>query len=373
MKNWNEQLILPAKDPDIDYAYILGFDEEPIICDKETLLEVIESESKVKFVTSPQHDGFIIPGTDSETLLPFLRKEKKEKKDIKYLLYGGIFFIVLFIGFEMSIFLDSENESYRFPEYLIFLINGLMCFIAIVYKLIQSILINKGNSSRIINKIKFQYWYSQEKVIPIYIVTGILILLNLYQFRTGVEESFSLVGFVDSKIFEGEYWRLLTSTLIHSNDLETLANGIIIFIIGRLVIRLTSFSHFAFVFLFSALLGSILSLYLSPTATYIGATGGLLGLIGFIIIVFIKFKDNIPRYIIALLLGLIVIIMILDAHFFNEAAHASGLIGGILLGLLLIRNNKNIIPYKASLTINILGIASTIILIGGIGIIMWLL
>jgi len=50
----------------------------------------------------------------------------------------------------------------------------------------------------------------------------------------------------------------------------------------------------------------------------------------------------------------------------DNAAHGGGLIGGIIIGLILIRKRDNLIPYKPSILINIIGIVSAIVLISGI-------
>jgi membrane associated rhomboid family serine protease len=136
-----------------------------------------------------------------------------------------------------------------------------------------------------------------------------------------------------------------------------------------MVIRITGFSHFSIVFLFSGIIGSIFSLILMPNETSVGASGGIMGLIGFILIISINFKDNIPRNIIKSMLTTIILVTIIGISaidIIDNAAHGGGLIGGIIVGLIMIRRRKNMIPYKPTLLVNILGITSTLILIGGI-------
>lgn len=77
MKNWEEEIVLPAKETGTEYAYILKSSSIPIKCDKETLLKVIETEENVEFVTTPKNSTFIIPGSDFETIKPILFKKKR--------------------------------------------------------------------------------------------------------------------------------------------------------------------------------------------------------------------------------------------------------------------------------------------------------
>jgi rhomboid protease GluP len=157
--------------------------------------------------------------------------------------------------------------------------------------------------------------------------------------------------------------------LMHGGVMHILFNGLAIFAIGHLVIRITGFSYFVIVFLFSGLLGSLFSLFLLPTQTSVGASGGIMGLIGFVLIVSMKFKDSVPRNIIKTMLNTIMLTAIMGISAFDmidNAAHGGGLIGGIIIGLILIRKRDNLIPYKPSILINIIGIVSAIVLISGI-------
>lgn len=370
MKNWEEQIELPNKESDIDYAYILKSDKNPIKCDKETLFEVIENDKEVKYVTTPQHDTYIIPGSDYETLQPVLRKKKSS---VKSNLYIGIVYTFLFGGmmFLFSLTSDEGFWSDRTGK-LNVLIFGVIPVLNALYELFAIRRVNESNYEKECSVLKFDFWINQKKVITIFIITGVLVLITLFQFLTGLSDSIESVGLVKPKTFAGEYWRLLTCTLLHGSVLHILFNGAAIFVIGRMVIRITGLSYFAIVFLISGILGSVFSLFFMPNATSVGASGGIMGLIGFILIISIKFSDNIPRNIIKSMLNTIALVTIIGisaSDIIDNAAHGGGLFGGILIGLLLIRKQKNMIPYKPNLLINIFGIISTLILIGGIGII----
>lgn len=370
MKNWEEQIELPNKEADIDYAYILKSDNNPVKCDKETLFDVIENDKEVKYVTTPQNDTYIIPGSDYETLQPVLRKKKSS---IKSNLYLGLFYTFLFGGLMLLFSLTSDEGfwSDRTGK-LNILIFGVIPVLNALYELFAIRRVNESNYEKECSELKFDFWINQKKVIQIFIITGILVLITLFQFITGLSDSIESVGLVKPKTLAGEYWRLLTCTLLHGSVLHILINGAAIFVIGRMVIRITGFSYFVIVFLISGILGSIFSLFFMPNATSVGASGGIMGLIGFILIISIKFNDNIPRNIIKSMLNTIVLVAIIGisaSDIIDNAAHGGGLIGGILIGLLLIRKQKNMIPYKPNLLINIIGIVSTLILIGGIGII----
>lgn len=367
MTNWEEQIELPEKGPDIEYAYILKLNEEPVKCTKEKLYETIESDKDILFVATPQNSTFIIPGSDFETLQPLL---KKKKSSIKTNLNMGIIYTVFMGGLMLLSSLTSDRGfwSNRNGKFYI-LVFGIIPILSGLYELFSIRKINESNFYKESYEIKFNFWVGQKNIYSIFIISGILIIITIFQFITGLQDSVELAGLVKSKTLAGEYWRLLTCILLHGSILHILFNSIAIFVIGHMVIRITGFSYFVIVFLFSGISGSLFSLFLMPAQTSVGASGGIMGLIGFILIISIKFKENVPRNIIKSMLVSIILIAIMGLSAYDiidNAAHGGGLIGGVLIGLILIRKRKNMIPYKPTALINILGIVSTIILIGGI-------
>ena len=367
MTYWEEQIKLPEKDPELEYGYILKSDDEPVKCSKEELYEVIESDMDVVYVTTPQNSTFIIPGSDFETLQPILRKKKSS---IKTNLYFGIGYTVFFGIILLLLNLNSNkgfwsDKSGRFN----ILIFGIIPVLNGLYELISIRRINELNYQKESSEIKFNFWINQKNIYSIYIVTGILVIITIIQFITGLRDSIELAGLVKLKTLNGEYWRLLTCILMHGSVMHIIFNGLAIYVIGHMVIRITGFSYFVIVFLFSGLLGSLFSLFLLPTQTSVGASGGIMGLIGFVLIVSIKLKDSVPGNIIKSMMNSIILIAIMGITAFDiidNAAHGGGLIGGIIIGLILIRKRDNWIPYKPTILINITGIVSTIVLISGI-------
>lgn len=367
MTNWEEQIVLPKKDPELEYGYIIESDDEPVKCTKDELYDVIESDMNVVYVTTPQNSSFIIPGSDYETLQPLLRKKRSS---IKTNLYFGIGYTVFFGGFMLLLNLNSNKGFWSdSPFRFLILVFGIIPVLDGLYELISIRRINELNFQKESSEIKFIFWINQKNIYSIYIVAGILVIITIIQFITGLGGSIELAGLVKLKTLNGEYWRLLTYMLMHGGVMHILFNGLAIFAIGHLVIRITGFSYFVIVFLFSGLMGSLFSLFLLPTQTSVGASGGIMGLIGFVLIVSMKFKDSVPRNIIKTMLNAIMLTAIMGISAFDmidNAAHGGGLIGGIIIGLILIRKRDNLIPYKPSILINIIGIVSAIVLISGI-------
>lgn len=367
MKNWDEQIEFPKKEPEIEYAYILKSNDKPIKCTREELLEIIENSEDVKFVATPYNDNFILPGSDFETLQPVLRRKKSS---VKNSLHFGLLYFVLFGGLMLSFSLTSDGGfwSNRSGK-LNLLVFGLIPVLNGLFELFYLHRINELNYFRESSEIKFDFWINQKRVVSIFIVAGILVLITLVQFISGIENSVESAGLVKSKTLAGEYWRLLTCTLLHGSLLHIFFNATAIYVIGRMVIRIAGFSFFAIVFLFSGLLGSFFSLILLPNVTSVGSSGGIMGLIGFILVISLKLRDNIPRNIIKSMLNAIILTAIIGisaTEIIDNAAHGGGLIGGMIAGTIMFRRKNNMIPYKPTFLINGLGILSVFILLGGI-------
>jgi membrane associated rhomboid family serine protease len=96
------------------------------------------------------------------------------------------------------------------------------------------------------------------------------------------------------------------------------------------------------VFLFSALCASAFSLYLTPT-TSVGASGGIMGLIGFLAVIGLRRRHVVPRGFlrsIALSIAFTAATGLVAYHFIDNAAHLGGLVGGLMLGAVYVQSQR---------------------------------
>ena len=100
---------------------------------------------------------------------------------------------------------------------LYFLILGILPLLRGIYELISHLAINETNYHQEFSEIKFRFWLGQKKTVSIFIVCGFLVLIILFQYIFGINESVKLAGLVKPQTLNGEYWRLLTATLLHAN------------------------------------------------------------------------------------------------------------------------------------------------------------
>lgn len=367
MTNWEQEIILPEKNPEIEYAYILQSGGELRTCTKDELYENITWNKKVVFVTTPNHPTFILPGTDFETLVPIL--ERRKASHISSLkIYGLMAFLLILLKIGYAFNSDKALFSERGDKFflLAFIIYPIL---NAVYELYNIRKMNETNYHDEAFEIKFQFWLSQKRVLSLLIFTIILAMITLFQFYFGIQKSVELVGLVKPKVFDGEYWRLLTATLVHGGVLHIVFNAFAIYSVGLIVIRLAGFYRFAIIFLLSGILGSIFSVLFLPTITSVGASGGIMGLIGFLLILGLKLKQNVPRNFIKTIFIVVVMNVILgltNLDLIDNAAHGGGFLGGCILGLLMINKNKLTIPYPRNKWTSFFGILSTIIVVIGL-------
>jgi len=121
------------------------------------------------------------------------------------------------------------------------------------------------------------------------IATPILIFLNLALFGQMVfgEGSLSdpetLVAWgasIGPRTTNGEWWRLLTASFVHSGPLHLLANMAGLALLGVLLERLLGHAAFVTVYVASAVFSNLGSLSAAPMTVTCGATGAIFGLFG---------------------------------------------------------------------------------------------
>ena len=207
--------------------------------------------------------------------------------------------------------LNSDNGFFSDKTGKIyFLVFGLIPLLNGVYELLSLRKVNVSNFQTESLEIKFDHWVKSQENYSIIVVVGVLVFITLLQLSTGFNDSINLAGLVKPKTNDGEYWRLLTSTLLHANLFHIFFNATAMYVIGKMLIRVTSLWHFFTVFLISGLMGSVFSLLLMSNATSVGASGGIMGLIGFILVMSLKLK-SIPRNIVKSMLSSIILIAII--------------------------------------------------------------
>ncbi len=196
----------------------------------------------------------------------------------------------------------------------------------------------------------FFLWTKQAGRPWIGIAIAVLAGIYLLQVATGFERSLDVVALVKPRVWQGEWWRLLTVGFLHGHPLHIFFNGFALYHLSRVIAALAPVRLLLPLFLLSLLTGSAASLLLMPHADSVGASGGIMGLLGFLTIHGFRFRGFLPPGIGAGILrsvGAMIILGILGAGFIDNAAHAGGFAGGALFALTFYRRRR---PGSASLS-----------------------
>lgn len=206
-----------------------------------------------------------------------------------------------------------------------------------------------------------------------YILFGCCILVFLFQMSVGMNFSIESASFYGEALQNGEWFRVLTSALMHGGLLHIFMNGQAFISFGRHIEALSNRVHVATIFLASAVGGNLFSYWLMPSdAATVGASGGIMGLLGFLAVFGHRRKVELPAGFlgnILMNLALIGVIGVVGFAFINNAAHFGGLMVGALYGFLVISKDRTINPKQAGFAEKILGylslaiIAATVIFI----------
>lgn len=182
--------------------------------------------------------------------------------------------------------------------------------------------------------------------LPIYtiLMVALTAVVFLVQVGTGFEVSTAAVSF-DKLMFVNhhEYWRILTGATVHGGLLHVLMNGYAFYMFGQITETISNRAHLAIVFMLAALGGGVLSLVFLPDGSSVGASGGILGIVGYLTVYAFRRRQFISKEFRKSLLINIGFILIFGLFLFDRIdnyAHIGGLLAGAIYGLLQIPSDE---------------------------------
>jgi len=168
----------------------------------------------------------------------------------------------------------------------------------------------------------------------------------------GDEFSVYAAGFVKQYFIQRhEYWRILTGSVVHGGWLHVLMNGYALLMFGRLTEWLSNRAHLAIVFLLSCIVGGLFSLFFLPEIPSVGASGGIVGLLGYITVYAFRRRRFIsPQFRKSLLIniGFLFLFGLVLYKVVDNFGHLGGLLTGVVYGLVQIPSNEFIDPRGTS-------------------------
>ncbi len=205
-------------------------------------------------------------------------------------------------------------------------------------------------------------------IFPLYsaILIAALIAVSLVQFFVdgldgllyGGEKSIVLAGFVKPLFADGQYWRILTGAVLHGGIIHLGFNCYALYVLGRLIEALSNRWHLPIIFLLSAIGGGILSLIFFPESAAVGASGGIVGFLGYLTVYGYKRRKLLPEGFFKNMLfniGFIGFIGIFVIPNVDNFEHLGGLVVGLLYGSFQIPSDLYKDPREGGKTAEIVG------------------
>lgn len=175
-------------------------------------------------------------------------------------------------------------------------------------------------------------------------VSILLVGINVVVFFMTLRSEYMLSGKGFLGVYEvfkeGEYGRLITSMFLHA-DLEHLFNNMLILLfLGAMLEKEIGHLLLLVVYMLSGLAGSVFSMGMQMiTNDYyysLGASGAVFGLDGLLLAIVMLAGKRFPEITAQRVLGMLLLSLYsgMRSGGIDNAAHAGGLIGGFLLGMI---------------------------------------
>ena len=152
------------------------------------------------------------------------------------------------------------------------------------------------------------------------------------------EESIVAAGaLVRERVLHGEWWRVLSATVLHGSVEHLVSNAMSLYILGMASEHAYGTRAMLLVYIASGIAGSLLSVAASPGPS-VGASGAIFGLMGAVMVLFWKHHEELlvrdKRIgIVIAVWALFTVVTGLMTPMIDNAAHIGGLLGGMAVSL----------------------------------------
>ncbi|MBV6495819.1 MAG: rhomboid family intramembrane serine protease [Acidobacteria bacterium ACB1] len=192
------------------------------------------------------------------------------------------------------------------------------------------------------------------------IIIALYTCVFLAELARGIQPAILAAGFdKQAYLLQGEHWRLLTGTALHAGLLHIGLNSLAFYSFARPFEALANRAHLSIVFLLSAVGGSVLTLLLSPVGISIGASGGIVGIIGFLAVYSFKRRQFIApefRRNLVVNIGFILLYGFVLSGIVDNYAHIGGLVTGAVYALFAVPGDPHKDPREALPPIKVAGL-----------------
>ena len=173
------------------------------------------------------------------------------------------------------------------------------------------------------------------------IAVAVAVVTGIQFMGPGVEASIELAALVKPAVRAGEWWRLLSASFLHGNLWHLIGNLGALVALGTLVEAYDRRARAPLAYLAGAIAGSLASTLLLA-ASSVGASAGVLGLLGFLLMAggdATASRAWMRKGLLRLMM-MIATTGLVGYFFIDNAGHAGGVLGGAFVGALSARANR---------------------------------
>jgi membrane associated rhomboid family serine protease len=191
---------------------------------------------------------------------------------------------------------------------------------------------------------------------------------SILEVFVGVDHAVAVASVEPVAIRAGEWWRLLSGTYLHGSYYHYAGNLSALLLYGSILETKTSRYRLPLVYLLSCLGGSYLSFLIPPDVPSIGASGGIVGIIGYLFFFSRRRDEKFPAGFRAATASVFVGLITAGAigfWYIDNPGHIGGALTGIILAALLVDQAMSWGEEISLPVLDFFGIASIAVLIGG--------
>ncbi len=177
--------------------------------------------------------------------------------------------------------------------------------------------------------------YTPPATLALIVALGAIFAWQLQSGALASRESIIAAGaLVRDHVMRGEWWRIMSATMLHGSGQHLVSNVVSLYILGMATEHAYGARRMLLMYLASAIAGSLLSMAMSDGPS-VGASGAIFGLMGAVIVLFWRYRGELlvrDKRIGVVIAGwaLLTLLSGLMVPMIDNAAHLGGLIGGAL-------------------------------------------
>ncbi|GAA5480699.1 hypothetical protein Hhel01_04228 [Haloferula helveola] len=300
---------------------------------------VDDAGARVDMVWTPQSDYLVLPEEVAD-LHPALKaarirwaeweiSEGRRQMMLFGAIFAGIAIYSLASGREMLAFGPLGLAA------LLFIVLGLIPWYQGRKRLIRARQWVEGSLEIDVPALRFETWLIHEKAPVTRTMLWILVAVGLVQILApaNLMEQVDRGGLTKVDGRPADWWRLATAPMLHGHWIHFLFNAAALAYLGRRMEVLVRWPHVVMVFILAAWVGGEASSRFMPNMPSLGASGGLMGMLGFLLVFEWMHPALVPessrrRLLAALLLTAAIGIGLF--RFIDNGAHGGGLVAGML-------------------------------------------